>query len=77
MKQTWQAIIDIIGKGRRQSSQCKCKDECNKTITNTHDISDKFIDFFVNVGPKLASNIQNTGKYYFDYLPDMKSNVCI
>ena len=30
--------------------------------------------FFVNVGPKLASSIQNTGKNYFDYLHDMKSN---
>ena len=29
---------------------------------------------FVNVGPKLASSIQNTGKIYFDYLHDMKSN---
>ena len=24
--------------------------------------------FFVNIGPKLASNIQNTGKNYYDYL---------
>ena len=74
MKQTWQAINDIIGKGRKQSSQCKFKDESNNIITNSHDISDKFNDFFVNVGPKLASSIQNTGKNYFDYLHDMKSN---
>ena len=47
MKQTCQAINDIIGKGRRQSSQCKFKDESNNTITNSHDISDKFNDFFV------------------------------
>ena len=74
MKQTWQAINDIIGNGRKQPSQCKFKDESNNIITNSHDISDKFNDFFVNVGPKLASSIQNTGKNYFDYLHDMKSN---
>ena len=28
----------------------------------------------MNVGPKLASGIQNTGKNYYDYLPDMRSN---
>ena len=47
MKQTWQAINDIIGKGRRQSSQCEFKDESNNTISNSHDISDKFNDFFL------------------------------
>ena len=48
-------------------------------LTNNEQISDKFNDFFfffffVNECPKLASNIQNTGKNYFDYLHDMKSN---
>ena len=28
----------------------------------------------MNVGPKLAPGIQNTGKNYFDYLPDPSSN---
>ena len=28
----------------------------------------------MNVGPKLASDIQNTGKNYYDYLPDMRPN---
>ena len=30
--------------------------------------------FFVNVGPKLASDIQNTGKNYYDYLHNMRSS---
>ena len=37
-------------------------------FTDPQDISNKFNDFFVNIGPKLASNIQNTGKNYYDYL---------
>ena len=30
--------------------------------------------FFVNIGPKLASDIQNTGKSYYDYLHSMRSS---
>ena len=74
MKKTWNAINDIIGKGKRQSSQCKFKDESGNIFTNPQDISNQFNDFFVNVGPELASNIQNTGKNYYDYLHEMKSS---
>ena len=33
-----------------------------------------FFFFFVNVGPKLTSGIQNTGKNYYNYLPNMRSS---
>ena len=52
----------------------KFKDDCGNTITDPQEICNKFNDFFVNVGPKLASGLQNTGKNYYDYLPDMRSN---
>ena len=74
MKKTWNAINDIIGKDKRQSSQCKFKDESGNTFTIPQDISNQFNDFFVNVGPELASIIQNTGKNYYDYLHEMKSS---
>ena len=74
MKKTWQEINGIIGKSKKQSYQCKFKDDCGNTITDPRVICNKFNDFFVNVGPKLASGIQNTGKKYYDYLPDMRSN---
>ena len=67
MKKTWQEINCVIGKSNKQSYQCKFKDDCG--ITNPQDICNKFNDFFVNVRPKLASSIQNTGKNYYDYLP--------
>ena len=44
------------------------------TVTNPQEICNQFNSFFVNVGPKLASNIKNTGKNYYDYLPDMRSS---
>ena len=34
-------------------------------------ISNKFNEFFVNIGPELASNIHNTGTNYYDYLTDV------
>ena len=74
MKKTWQEINDVIGKSKKQSYQCKFKDDFGNTIIDPHEICNKFNDFFVNVGPKLASGIQNTGKTYYDYLPDMRSN---
>ena len=43
-------------------------------FTDTKDISNQFNDFFVTVGPQLASNIQITDKKYFDYLHDPKTN---
>ena len=68
MKKTWNTINNIIGKGQKQSLHSKFKDECGSVFTDPQDILNKFNDFFVNIGPKLASNIQNTGKNYYDYL---------
>ena len=73
MKKTWQEINCVISRGNKQSTQCKFKDDCGNTITNPQEICNQFNSFFVNVGPKLASNIKNTGKNYYDYLPDMRS----
>ena len=71
MKKTWKTINNVIGKGQKQSLRHKFKDECGSILTNPQDISNKFNDFFVNIGPKLASDIHNTGKNYYDYLKDV------
>ena len=47
-------INNVIGKGQKQSSYSKFKDECDNVFTNPQDISNKFNEFFVNIG--LASN---------------------
>ena len=70
MKQTWKTINNIIGRGKKQSLQSNFKDESGKVLTNPQDIANSFNDFFVNIGPKLASNIQHNGKNYYDYLQD-------
>ena len=43
-------------------------------MTKRQEICNKFKDLFANVGPKLASGIQNTGKNYYYYLPDNGSS---
>ena len=72
MKQTWSTINNVLGRGKKQSTQDKFKDDICNVITNSEEISSRFNDFFVNVGPDLASNIQNSGKNYFDYLHGIK-----
>ena len=74
MKETWREINTIIGKGKRQSPQSKFWGDDGNVITDSQDISNHFNDFFVNVGPKLSSDIQNTGKNYYDYLHNMRSS---
>ena len=74
MRKTWKAINNVLGRSQKQTSQSKFRDECGNCITNSEDISNGFNDFFVNIGPKLASEIHSTGKNYYDYLGDMKTS---
>ena len=55
MKKTWQEINCAIGKSKKQSYQCKFKDDRGNTITDPQEICNRFNYFFVNVGPQLAS----------------------
>ena len=66
MKETWCEIYTIIGKGKKQSSKSKFQDDDGNVITYSQDISNHFNGMIsLYVGPKLASDIQNTGKNYY------------
>ena len=39
-----------------------------ENITEPKTVSNAFNDFLVDIGPKLASKMQHSGKDYFDYL---------
>ena len=71
-----ETIKNVIGKGQKQSLHSKFKDECGSVFTDPQDISNKFNDFFVNIGPKLASNIQNTVKIITIILKVLTLVVC-
>ena len=68
MRETWKEINNILGKHNKHSAQSKFKDDSGNIISNSQEIANKFNEFFVNVGPKLASEIHNEGKKYFHYL---------
>ena len=61
MKQTWNTINSVLGGGKKQSTQNKFKDDDGNVFIDPEDISNQFNDFFVNIGPKLASNIHSSG----------------
>ena len=74
MKQTWNTINSVLGRGKKQSTQNKFKDDDGNVVIDPESISNQFNDFFVNIGPKLASNIHSSGKNYYDYLKDPKNS---
>ena len=43
----------------------------NKEITDQKTIDEKFNEFYVNVGPNLASKIPENNNDYKSYLPDI------
>ena len=70
MRKTWKTINNDIGHAQKQSQIDQFKGNSGTIITDPNKISNKFNYFFVNIGPKLASKIQNTGKQYYEYLND-------
>ena len=68
MRQTWKTINNVLGRAQKQGLSNQFKRNTGTIITDPTVISNEFNDFFVNVGPALASQIHNTGKNYYDYL---------
>ena len=65
MKQTWNTMNNILGRGKKNSPHIislKMIMVMYLLTLKTYQINSMI--FFVNVGPKLASNIQSTGKSY-------------
>ena len=59
MKKTWKIIKNIISRNKQNSPTESFVDN-GKTVTDKNAIVQKFNDFFVNIGPTLASKIQPT-----------------
>ena len=76
MKKTWQSINEIIGRNKSKKQQESFKTEENDIIIDPERISDQFNNFFVDIGPKLASNIHHSGKEYFTYLDTPSQKNC-
>ena len=57
-------LVDV----NQKSQQNIFKTDDGDVVTEPDSISNSFNNFFVDVGPKLASNIKHSGKDYFEYL---------
>ena len=70
LRKTWQTINQIIGRGKPKTTLNKLLNSEGSNITDPQLISDEFNNFFVNIGPKLASTIQTNGPKYSEYMPE-------
>lgn len=73
MKKTWKLINDTVKrKSKKNHSKSHVSKICYKgrEFTSAKDISDKFNEYFQDVGPSLASKISPSKKNYKDYLKD-------
>jgi hypothetical protein len=68
IRQTWKTINGIIGRDKTAKQQSTFKTDDGNIVTEPDSIADYFNNFFVDIGPKLASNIKHTGKDYYEYL---------
>ena len=57
MKKTWSILKQIINKKKNTKSQTQFRLSDDTLITDQSVISEKFNDFFINVGPNLAEKI--------------------
>ena len=66
------SLKDVIGKTKINENRLPKKIALeNKEITDQKTIAEKFNEFYVNVGPNLASKIPQNNNDYKSYLPDI------
>ena len=72
IKNAWKTLKDAIGKTKINENRLPKKIALeNKEITDQKTIAEKFNEFYVNVGPNLASKIPQNNNDYKSYLPDI------
>ena len=69
-KKTWSLINEVIQKNKNKNSMPSIFYDEFKSYESALDIANGFNDFFVNIGPKLAQAIPQSGKDYKDFLSD-------
>ena len=68
LKKSWGLIKTIIGKQKSRPQPCK-QFQINDTMTDDPMlITNKFNDYFVNIGNSLANKIKSTGDHFSKYL---------
>ena len=70
-KMIWQNINSVLGKKNNKHNFVSITNEEGVTLTNLSDIANSFNNYYVNVGPNLASSIGNPSRNF--ELPIVKS----
>ena len=68
MKKSWGVIKSIINKNQKTHIQGRFKIGEHLITTDNELISNKFNDFFINIGPTLAKSIPHGNKSPLSYL---------
>ena len=75
IKRTWETISDILNKSKVHKEFPSYFNINGKHISNIKEISTYFNDFFIEIGPKLANEINTNGKVpYSTYLNSLNVN---
>ena len=76
MAHTWQIMKEIMGKCKVNSNRFPKSINVNgKPIKKNNRIAEEFNKYFTNVGPNLASKIQNKSKAFEDFLFPVQKNM--
>ncbi len=70
MKKTWSLINTVIKKQRAKNDVPKVFHDEHRTYNSFSEIAQGFNDFFINVGPRLASSIPDSINSFESYLGD-------
>ena len=70
MKYTWSVLNDLTGRGKRKSTLCDYIVRNKVKIYDENEIANTFNDFYINIGPKLANDIDcsNVQIKFDDYI---------
>ena len=73
MKGTWNVLNKLCGRNKEKPKQCEFIINKGAKVHNEKCITDAFNDFYINVGPQLASKIDsdNVKLNYDDFLKDV------
>ena len=66
IKKTWETINDVMNKSKIQSKFPSYFNINGTKLTDKKDIATEFNKFFINIGPKLASEIGNEMEHDFN-----------
>ena len=76
MKRTWKIMKEITEKIKLNSNRFpKSINVSGKAIKKNSHMAEEFNKYFTNVGPNLASKVQNTSKTFEDFLFPVERNM--